>query len=136
MDRVMRHLGLLEKSVSEAPRASMHRYRLILYTLEREGMRLLTPGEFRGAPGEAFRASIRRIRSGLWGKPVPEPIPMLSHKLVREQGGVALPEPFLDASPYRDRKERARRAKQVTLRRRLRSLAGRLVRGKKKRAAS
>jgi len=128
LDAVMGHLAQLEEAVIEASRDDRRRLRPRLYALEREGMRLLAPREYRGTTGEQFRAAIRRIRSGLWGKPMPDPIPMESHRLVTEVDGVALREPILDGSRYGPDRENASHAKhrKRSPLRRLRRLASHL----------
>ena len=100
LDQVMRHLAQLEKDVSGASRDVRRRLRPRLHALERAGMRLLTPDEYRGAGGERFRAAIRGVRSALWGKAVPVPIPMRSHSLVREIDGVELRDPIPEGTHY------------------------------------
>jgi hypothetical protein len=90
-------------------------------------MRLLTPEEFRGTAGKELRAAIRRIRSSFWGKPVPETIPMQSHRLIGEFDGVELRDPILDSSRYGPAREegRSKRKRKRGLLRRLRRLAAR-----------
>lgn len=129
LDEVMEHLAQLEEAVAGESRDGRQRLRPRLYALEREGMRLLAPHAYRGTSGEQFRTAIRRIRSGLWGKPVPDPIPMESHRLVREIDGVQLREPILDGSRYGSRREKTRREKhrKRSPLRRLRRLASHLL---------
>ncbi len=128
-EHVMHHLERLEEALDGMSREARDRLRPRLYSLEREGMRLLTPEEFRGAAGMEFRAAIRRIRSSLWGKPVPETIPMQSHRLIGEFDGVELRDPILDSSRYGPAREegRSKRKRNRGLLRRLRRLAARLT---------
>ncbi|MGB5526683.1 MAG: hypothetical protein WBN79_07475, partial [Gemmatimonadota bacterium] len=58
------------------------------------------PEDHRGAAGQAFADAIQRVRSSLWGKAVPQPIPLQSHILVREVGGVPLRDPIPEGSSY------------------------------------
>ncbi len=126
---VMHHLERLEEALEVMSREARDRFRPRLYSLEREGMRLLTPEEFRGAAGKEFRAAIRRIRSSFWGKPVPESIPMQSHRLIGEFDGVELSNPILDSSRYGPGREegRSERKRNRGLLRRVRRLAVRLT---------
>ncbi len=128
-EHVMHHLERLEEALDGMSREVRDRLRPRLYSLEREGMRLLTPEEFRGAAGKEFRAAIRRIRSSFWGKPVPETIPMQSHSLIGEFDGVELRDPILDSSRYGPAREegRSKRKRKRGLLRRLRRLAVRLT---------
>ncbi len=126
LEQVMQHLAQLEQEVAGASREVRQRLRPRLHALEREGMRLLAPDEYRGAAGERFRAAIRGVRSGLWGKSVPVPIPMQSHQLVHEFDGVELCDPILDASRYGPGTRDDRMRKRAALRR-LRRLASRLL---------
>lgn len=107
LDSVVQHLAQLEEAVAGLARKDRGPLYLRLYALEREGMRLLTPDDYRGAVGQAFRARIRDVRTALWGKPVPETIPMESHQLVREVDGVELRDPIPDGSLYAPASERA-----------------------------
>jgi hypothetical protein len=129
LDAVMMHLAQVEEAAIGGSRDDRRRLRPRLYALEREGMRLLVPHDYRGATGEQFRTAIRGVRSGLWGKPVPNPIPMESHRLVREVDGVELREPILDASRYGPHRENARqkRHRKRSPLRRLRRLASHLL---------
>ena len=107
-EQVMHHLERLEAALEGASREVRDWLRPRLLGLERAGMRLLTPDELRGASGEAFRAAIRRVRSGLWAKPVPETIPMESHRLLRVLDGVELPDPIPDPNRYGAGRENGR----------------------------
>ncbi len=99
LDAVLRHLtGLEEAAAAEGLDPSALYLRL--YALERAGMRLLSPAEFRGEPGEKLRAAIRSVRERLWGKQMPDPIPMHSHRLTTEIDGVRLRDPVPDGSGY------------------------------------
>jgi len=100
MGEVVRHLNLLEEEVAGTARTHRHRLYLRLYALEREGMRLMGPEDRDGTEGQGFADAIRRVRSSLWGKPVPDPIPMQSHRLLREFDGVELAEPIPGGSRY------------------------------------
>ena len=100
MGEVVRHLNLLEEEVAGTARTHRHRLYLRLYALEREGMRLMGPEDRDGTEGQGFEDAIRSVRSSLWGKPVPQPIPMQSHSLVREVDGVPLRDPIPEGSRY------------------------------------
>lgn len=100
LDVVVAHLNRLEEAIPETPRQDRHELYLRFYALEREGMRLLEPEDHRGAEGQGFADAIQRLRSSLWGKAVPQPIPMQSHSLVREVDGVPLRDPIPEGSSY------------------------------------
>jgi hypothetical protein len=100
LDAVVEHLARLAEAVASTARADRHGLYLQLHSLQREGMRLLEPDAYRSAAGEELRAAIRRVRSALWGKPVPEVIPMESHQLVRELEGVELRDPIPEGTSY------------------------------------
>jgi len=134
IEQVMRHLARLEEAVTGASREARRGLRPRLHALQREGMRLLPPHEYRGIAGERFRASIRRVRSGLWGKSVPDPIPMESHRLAREVDGMALRDPTPDGSRYGPGSDDGHRPKRSPLRR-LRRLASRLA-GRRSKSSS
>ena len=71
-----------------------------LMALEREGMRLLTAETFRGDPGHRLRDAVRDVRSAIWGRPLPDPIPLTSHELRTELAGRTLPEPIPHGRSY------------------------------------
>ena len=100
LDEVVRHLTLLEKAIQGTPPQDRHALYLQFYALERDGMRLLEPEDHGGAGGQGFADAIQRVRSVLWGKPVPDPMPMQSHRLLRELNGVELLEPIPGGSRY------------------------------------
>jgi hypothetical protein len=117
LQEILRGLDRLEEAAAGSAREDRSTLYLRLYALEREGMRLLEPAEYRGADGERFQAMVRRVRSSLWGRPVPNPIPMLSHRLVSQFKGAELRDPILDAGGYRERERRSAHHKQTPLRR-------------------
>jgi hypothetical protein len=92
-------------------------------------MRLLTPDDYRGAVGQAFRAGIRSVRTALWGKPVPETIPMESHQLVSEMDGMELRDPIPSGSRYglAGEDDRRRKKRNRSIVRRLRRVTSRLL---------
>jgi hypothetical protein len=98
-DAVGRALGELATGLDAGPESRPGRDRELrsrLMRLERAGVALLSPGEFRSEPGEALKAEIRRVRSALWGRPVPEKIPMVSHRLRTRMEGRELSDPIPD----------------------------------------
>jgi hypothetical protein len=118
IDEVVRLLDRLAETVGATAPVDRPSLYLRLYALEREGMSLLTPAEYRGTDGERLRAAVRRVRSSLWGRPVPDPIPMLSHRLVSRLDGAESGDPVLDASGYEERgKQRGQRRDGAPLRR-------------------
>ena len=126
LDEVVRHLARLDERVAATDRVDRTSLYLRLYALEREGIRLLTPARYRGADGERFRAAVRRVRSSLWGKPVPDPIPMRSHRLVTRLDSAGSQDPVLDASGYEERAKRRNPRRSGNPLRRLRSKLQRL----------
>ena len=100
LDEVVRHLTRLEEPILSRPRQDRRELYLRFYALEREGMRLLGPEDHGGAAGQGFADAIQRVRSSLWGKAVPQPIPLQSHILVRKVDGVPLRDPIPEGSNY------------------------------------
>jgi len=129
LGEVLRHLNLLEEVVAGTARQDRHGLYLRCYALEREGMRLMTPDDGRGTVGNELKDAIRRVRSALWGKPVPDPFPMQSHSLVREFDGEPLHDPIPEGSSYgpAGRNTRSGKNQNRTALRRLRRLVSRLL---------
>ena len=125
---VVAHLAHLEEAVLGTPRQDRHELYLRFYALERDGMRLLQPEDRNDVPGREFAAAIQRVRSSLWGKAVPRPIPMESHILVREIDGVPLRDPIPEGSAYAPASGHNHKKRRHSPLRRLRRAASRLLR--------
>lgn len=128
LDVVVAHLSRLEEAVLATSRQDRHSLYLRFYALERDGMRLLEPEDRNDAPGREFADVIQRVRSSLWGKAVPQPIPMQSHELVRELDGVPLRDPIPEGSSYAPGSGHKQQKRRHSPLRRLRRAASRLLR--------
>ena len=62
------------------------RLRVQFYRLQRAAMLLETPESFQAASGIELRELLNRVRSVLWGKPMPDLIPMVAHRRPGDAG--------------------------------------------------
>jgi hypothetical protein len=99
MDSVVAHLAELAEAVSGSAIDRFAAQRRML-AFEREGMRLLTPTSFRGKAGDSLRQALTAVRSAIVQRPIPDPIPMVSHELVEEMDGSKVTEPFPSGTSY------------------------------------
>jgi len=72
----------------------LEKLRVRFAQLQRAAMQLQQPETFRSSEGDDLRRRLQDIRSLLWGRKVPDPIPMKSMPLRWEVDGKALPEPI------------------------------------------
>jgi hypothetical protein len=100
LEQVLRELSLLRSLADGGGADDRGRVHRRLYALEREGMSLLTPETYRSTPGIELKEAIRAARSALWGREVPDTIPLVSHSLISEVGGVPLRDPVPGGSRH------------------------------------
>jgi hypothetical protein len=80
--------------------AEAGRLRIVFSRLERLAMTHESPAGFRSPTGPTLAEPLRRARSALWGKPVPDPIPLRPHPLITEIDGRPLVDPIPDGRAY------------------------------------
>jgi hypothetical protein len=93
VQRIQEYLRKLEADLEDGT-VEPQRARRRLNSLERVGMTVLAPAGPRSEQSAALREQVRRIRSLLSGKPVPDPFPMQSHVLLEESNGYRFETPI------------------------------------------
>lgn len=99
LETLCRHLDRVADAVEVGTMARVPAQRRML-AFQRAALKLLDPDTFRGPDGEAVRATLRRVRSAIWGRPVPDPLPRVSHDRVSVLHGQELAEPIPDGRGY------------------------------------
>ena len=74
----------LEIEGRSSNRDELRRQWVLFSRLQRAAIQLEDPASFAATQGRDLRNLINRVRSLLWGKPIPDPIPLESHPLTSE----------------------------------------------------
>lgn len=114
----------IEAAHAAAESAQLEKERVSFSRLQRAAMYLLAGHSSASEENQRIRERLDAVRAVLWGRPIPDEIPMRSMARLTEMDGKKLAEPILQAEPVSKRKA-VRRWQRLTrfLKARLRSLA-------------